>query len=239
LQKLLNLDSPLFYVKPGNYAINNLIMKTVFITGGSGYIGTRLIKELVTRKFRVIALVRAGSASKIPAGAETIIANPFDSDSFQHHVPRDCIFVQLLGVAHPSPKKAHLFKQIDLNSVVSSAIAASFAGVTHFIYVSVAMEPSSIMRAYQDVRKKGEVYCISSGLNCTFIRPWYVLGPGHRWPVLLLPVYAIARLVPSLKAKTEAFELVTINQMIDTLVKAVESVPRQLNVLEVADIKRS
>lgn len=41
------------------------------------------------------------------------------------------------------------------------------------------MAPSGFMKAYQDVRREGEEYCLNKNLNCTFIRPWYVLGPGH------------------------------------------------------------
>jgi hypothetical protein len=44
----------------------------------------------------------------------------------------------LLGVP-PSPKKAGLFKEIDLKSVKASADAATSANVLHFTYVSVAM----------------------------------------------------------------------------------------------------
>ena len=35
-----------------------------------------------------------------------------------------------------------------------------------------------------------------SRIPATFVRPWYVLGPGHRWPMLLKPMYALASMVP-------------------------------------------
>jgi len=41
-------------------------MQTVFITGGTGYMGKRLIKRLLERKYQVKALVRKGSEGKIP-----------------------------------------------------------------------------------------------------------------------------------------------------------------------------
>ena len=213
-------------------------MKTVFITGSTGYIGTRLIRSLLSNGHRVIALVRKGSESKV-LGCETVIGDPFDANSFQQHIPKDSVFVQLLGVSYPSPSKAEQFKQIDLRSVKTSADAASVAGVYHFIYISVSMVPSKIMEAYQDVRKEGEEYCIRKNLNCTFIRPWYVLGPGHRWPILLLPFYGIASLVPSWREKIKGMGLVTIFQMINTLVNAVESEPVKKKVIEIEEIKRN
>lgn len=214
-------------------------MKTVFITGSTGYMGKRLIKLLLEKNYRVISLVRAGSENKLPPGVEAIVANPFDAPSFAAAIPKDAVFVQLLGVPHPSPKKAEQFEQIDLRSIKASADAAAIAGVSKFIYVSVTMSPSKIMAAYQAVRKEGEAYCLSKNLNCTFIRPWYVLGPGHWWPILLLPGYAIAELVPAWRMQARAKTLVTINQMLNALMKAVESTDRGNHIIEIADIRKA
>lgn len=187
----------------------------------------------------MIALVRKGSETKVPAGAKIVIGDPFDAFSFQDAIAENAVFVQLLGVSHPSPKKKALFRTIDLVSVKASADAASVAKVSHFVYLSVAMSASKIMKDYQEVRAEGEAYCISKNLNCSFIRPWYVLGPGHWWPVLLLPFYGLAELVPSWRPSARAKGLVTINQMLRTLVNVVESEPRKLSVIEIAQIKKA
>ena len=214
-------------------------MKTIFITGSTGYIGSRLTKKLIERGYQVIAIVRKGSEHKVPDGAQIIVADPFDPSGFQNQIPKNSVFVQLLGVPHPSPRKKELFRRIDLRSVQASADAAAVAQVSHFVYVSVAMAESKIMKDYQDVRKQGENYCISKDLNCSFIRPWYVLGPGHLWPVLLLPLYGIAELHPSWKQKARTKALVTIRQMINTLIRIIESEPQKLRVIEIHQIRNS
>jgi len=214
-------------------------MKTVFITGSTGYIGTRLIKALFKKDHHVIALTRYGSERKAPDGCSVVIGDPFEASTFQQYIPEDAVFVQLLGVSHPSPTKAEQFKQIDLRSVKASADAAATAGVVHFIYVSVSMVSSKIMEEYQHVRKDGEEYLLSKNLNCTFIRPWYVVGPGHWWPIFLLPFYGIAFLVPAWKQKVKGMGLVTISQMISTLVKAIESVPEKKRIIEIEEIKQN
>jgi uncharacterized protein YbjT (DUF2867 family) len=201
---------------------NKINKPPVYITGGTGYIGSRLIKKLLSLNYHVIALVRKGSEHKVPTGVKVIVGNPFDAKTFSESIPVASIFIQLLGVSHPSPRKAHLFREIDLKSVKASADAASYAGVSLFIYVSVAQAPSKIMKDYQAVRKEGEKYCLNKNLSCTFIRPWYVLGPGHWWPIFLLPIYGLAELIPSLRPKARSKALVTIRQMLRTLVNAVE-----------------
>ena len=214
-------------------------MKEVFITGATGYIGKRLTKQLLQRGHRVIALVREGSEHKVVNGAEIVIADPFDPGSFQSFVPGNAVFVQLLGVPHPSPKKAKQFREIDLRSVKASADAAATAGVSHFVYISVAMAPSKLMAAYQAVRQEGEAYCKSKNLSCTFIRPWYVLGPGHYWPILLLPLYGIAELVPSWRQKARAMALVTLGQVLRTLISAVEAEPVSLRIVDTRQIRNT
>ncbi len=214
-------------------------MKNVFITGATGYIGKRLTKLLTQRRHTVTALVRKGSEHKVPAGVNVVTGDPFDPTSFQQFIPAGSVVVQLLGVSHPSPKKAQQFKDIDLQSVKATADAASAAGAAHFIYVSVAMEPSKLMQAYQEVRKEGEAWCRYKKLNCTFIRPWYVLGPGHWWPVILLPLYGLAEIIPSWRKKARAKALVTINQMLAALVNAVEAESSSLRILEIKDIRKA
>lgn len=214
-------------------------MAPVFITGGTGYMGKRLIKKLVARGCDVTALVRKGSEGKLPKGVRAIIADPFDANTFQQWIPKGAVYLQLLGVPHPSPRKAQLFRQIDLRSVTASADAAIAAKVSHFVYVSVAMTETKLMKDFQDVRREGEGYLLTKGFPCTFIRPWYVLGPGHWWPVFLLPAYGIAKLVPAWKEKAKAFGLVTIGQMIQTLADVAEAPPQRVRIIEIPQIGKS
>ena len=214
-------------------------MHPVFITGGTGYIGKRLIRKLVSLGYDVTALVRKGSENKLPAGIRTIIADPFDAPTFQQWIPAQAVFVQLLGVSHPSPRKKNLFRTIDLQSAKTSADAAATAQISHFVYVSVAMTASRIMKDFQEVRKEGEAYILSKNLPCTFIRPWYVVGPGHWWPLFLLPFYGIAELVPAWRPKARTFALVTINQLVNTLLATIQSAPQKLRIVEIQQIRKT
>jgi uncharacterized protein YbjT (DUF2867 family) len=110
------------------------------------------------------------------------------------------------------------------------------AGDGHFVYVSVA-RPAPMMQEYQQVRGKAERALDLSGLRRTIVRPWYVLGPGHRWPYALLPMCWILERVPSTRASAQRLGLVTIGEMVTTLVHAVEHPPRRARIVEVPDIR--
>src|SRR6185503_20237750 len=94
--------------------------RRVFVTGGSGYIGQRLIRALCARGHQVEAVVRAGSEKKLPAGCAPVIADALDGASYASHVSPDHTFVQLVGVAHPSPAKAQQFVKIDERSAMEA-----------------------------------------------------------------------------------------------------------------------
>lgn len=182
------------------------------------------------------ALARPGSETRLPAGCERVLGNALDARSFADRVAPADTFVQLVGVAHPSPAKAAQFRDVDLVSVAASVSAASSAGVRHFVYVSVA-RPAPVMRAYQEVRGQGEALVAASGLDATFLRPWYVLGPGHRWAGLLRPGYWILERLPATRQTALRLGLVTLAQMVRALVAAVEEPPRGIRVVEVPEIR--
>lgn len=54
----------------------------VFVTGGTGYIGSRVLPLLRKRGHEVKALVRKGSESKLPAGAIGVIGDALQIDSY-------------------------------------------------------------------------------------------------------------------------------------------------------------
>ncbi len=213
-------------------------MQTVFITGGTGYIGSRLIKELQKEgNFHVQALVRKGSENKLPAGCEVITGDALHADSYKDNIAKSAVFIHLVGVAHPSPSKKEQFKKIDLVSVHEAVKASTEQDVSHFIYLSVSMYPTKIMKVFQEVRAEGEQLLLASGLHTSFIRPWYVLGPGHWWPILLKPFFLIAKMIPSKKEAARQLDTVTIQQMIRTLMFAVKNQPLDNTVYDVQKIK--
>jgi uncharacterized protein YbjT (DUF2867 family) len=208
----------------------------VFITGGTGYMGSRLIPLLVGRGHEIKALVRKGSETKLPAGATPVVADPLRLDSYTEWVGGADTFVHLIGVAHPSPAKAKAFREIDLPSVQVAVKAARDGGIRQFVYLSVA-QPASMMQAFIAVRSEGERLIRESGISATFIRPWYVLGPGHRWAYALLPFYWLCERIPATRESARRLGLVTISQMLDTLVWAVENPANGVRILDVAKIR--
>ena len=210
--------------------------RRVFITGGTGYIGTGLIPILLERGHRVRALVRPGSKAKLPAACEVVSGNALDANSYRQLVRPADTFIHLVGVHHPSPSKAAEFRAIDLVSAREAISACAELGVHHFIYLSVA-HPAPLMKDYIAVRAECEQTIQDRHLNSTILRPWYVLGPGHRWPYALLPFYKACEWLPFTRAGALRLGLVTLEQLILALVEAVESPVQGTRIVGVPEIR--
>jgi uncharacterized protein YbjT (DUF2867 family) len=209
----------------------------VFVTGGTGYIGPPLISDLLGRGHAVRALVRPASETRLPAGAVPVIGNALDADTWAGAVGPADTLVHLVGTPHPNPSKAREFERVDLASIHAAVRAALAAHVRHFVYVSVA-HPARVMRAYIAVRQEGERLLRESGLPTTVLRPWYILGPGHRWPYMLVPVYALLSRLPATAEGARRLGLVTRGQMVSALVRAIEDPPQTgVRVIGVPEIR--
>jgi uncharacterized protein YbjT (DUF2867 family) len=212
--------------------------RRVFVTGGTGFMGRYLIPELARRGHIVRALVRPGSENKLPSGCTPVPGNALERDSYAAAVPPADTFVHLIGVTHPNPAKVDEFRAVDIGAAHAAIAAAVEARVRHFVYMSVA-QPAPVMRAYIAMRAECEQELRTSGLAATIVRPWYVLGPGRRWPYFLVPVYWIMERIPSTRESAARLGLLTIDQMVAALAGAIENPAHGIRILGVPEIRRA
>jgi uncharacterized protein YbjT (DUF2867 family) len=208
----------------------------VFISGGTGYVGRRLLPELLRQGHAVRALVRPGSEDKICGQCAVTTGDVLNSQTFSMAVPPADTFIHLVGVPRPAPWKGKAFRALDLPSLRASLAAAQEANIQHFVYISVA-QPAPVMKAYVQVRSECEALIQASGLSATILRPWYIIGPGHYWPMALWPVYKLLEYVPATMASTRRLGLVTIQQMVAALVWTVEPPVDGIRIVDVPGIR--
>ena len=217
------------------------LARRVFVTGGTGYIGRALLEALVTRGHTVTALVRPGGSSRLAPGVAYVVGDALDASTYVREIPPADTLVQLVGTPRPGPGKSAEYARVDLPAGLAAVEAAMGARVRHLVYVSVA-QPAPVMKPYILARSAVETQireaCGQAWLSATILRPWYVVGPGHRWPVVLKPVYALARKLPWTRAGARRLGLVTQAQMIGALVEAIEHPPDDVTGPRVWEVPR-
>ena len=210
----------------------------VLVTGGTGYVGRPLAASLVERGHRVRVLCRPESLDRVAPGAEPVLGDALSATSIAAAAVDGGTLVHLVGTPHPSPAKAVAFESVDLASIRASVAASRAAGIAHLVYVSVA-HPAPVMQAYVEARTRGEEAIAASGLTATILRPWYVLGPGHRWPSVLVPVAKLFEWLPWTRESARRLGFVTLRQMVTALVRAIEvpPAPADRRIVEVPAIR--
>lgn len=84
--------------------------RSVFVTGGTVYLGQRLIQELLTRGHRVRALTRPGSGGRLPPNCVTVLGDALDPASYQNQIHTLDTFCAIGGSwAPPIRSKPHSF----------------------------------------------------------------------------------------------------------------------------------
>jgi uncharacterized protein YbjT (DUF2867 family) len=170
-------------------------VSSVFVTGGTGYLGRPLIAALIAGGRPVDALVRKGSEGRLPAGARAVFGDALEAATFADAINPGSTIVHLVG---------------------------------------------PVMKTYIAARVAGEALVAATGIPATILRPWYVLGPGHRWPYAIVPFYALLRALPPTREGALRLGLVSRRAMVAALVRAVETAPAGgVRIVEVPEIRGS
>ena len=93
------------------------------------------------------------------------------------------------------------------------------------------------MQSYIEVRRRCEGRLVLFGLPVSILRPSYVLGERLWWPYALLPLYAAAERIRSLRAGALRLGLVTKDEMVSALVWAVGNPPLSIQTLPVPQMR--
>ena len=177
-------------------------MKKILITGGSGFIGSKLINHLSESDYSIRMLSRNPNPSN-----ETVCC-----DLGQDKIPNsvfnsvDTVF-HLAGYAHDLNNSIHseyLYRAINVDATIDLAELAVDNGVERFVYVSSVKaggpsasgdcmaekdqkEPEGI---YGKTKREAEIKLLDighhSGMHVSIVRPALVYGPGVKGNLQLM-----------------------------------------------------
>ena len=150
---------------------------SLFVTGGSGYIGRHLLRSLDSHRYsKIVYLSRAAPASA-PSG-EVIRADLLEGSAYAEAL-KGCDTVLHMAAVTGKSRPAEYFR-VNREGTRMLIGECCRAGVRRFIYVStIAVKFRDQHRYYYAQSKcQAEELVRSSGLQYTIVRPTMVMGKG-------------------------------------------------------------
>lgn len=167
----------------------------VFITGGSGFVGQELIRQLLKAGHQVKALVRNLNSLSQP-DIETVIG-----DATQPHTLKDCLtgsdaVIHLVGIIKESPTKGITFRRLHHEATTSMVNAAQEQGVQRYLQMSANGTRENAQTAYHQTKWSAEQVVSSSSLDWTIFRPSLIYGPNDEFINMLAKLIKLLPVVP-------------------------------------------
>ena len=151
----------------------------ILVTGGTGFVGTHLCRELHERGHDVTALSRTPSDADLPDGVETAIGDVTARDSIDHAFEDQDVVINLVSLSplyKPTGKKSH--EEVHLGGTRNVVAAAEDHGLRKIVQMSALGADPNGPTAYIRAKGKAEEVVRSSDLAWAIFRPSVIFGDG-------------------------------------------------------------
>ena len=147
----------------------------IFVTGGSGFVGTYIVRDLAGRGEGVRSLSRSGTS--LVDGVEGVRGDILDPESLSTAMDGCDVVIHLVGIIDEKPSEGITFERVyeeGTRNVVDAAVAAR---VDTFVYMSANGVRENGVSAYQTGKWAAEEMVRAAGFrSSTVFRPSLVFG---------------------------------------------------------------
>jgi nucleoside-diphosphate-sugar epimerase len=151
-------------------------LPTLAVTGGTGFVGSHLIRLARERRYPVRALTRAWKP--LEDGVEWVEGTLDREDSLQRLCAASDAAIHIAGAINAPTRSA--FEAVNAGGTASMVDAARKAGLRRFIHISSLSAREPQLSNYGWSKAKSERIVAASGLDWTIIRPPAIYGAGDR-----------------------------------------------------------
>ena len=151
----------------------------VLVTGGTGFIGEKLCRELDERGHDVIALARDPAEADLPASVERATGDVTTYRSIEGAFEDQDIVVNLVALSPLfKPRGGASHESVHLGGTENVVRAAEEHGVSRIVQMSALGADPDGPTAYIRTKGRAEAVVRDSGLDWTLVRPSVVFGDG-------------------------------------------------------------
>jgi uncharacterized protein YbjT (DUF2867 family) len=150
----------------------------VFVTGGSGFVGSAVIGELLARGHSVNAVIHRGDLPTTSPELQEIRGDLFSAAALDRGMSKCAVVIHLVGVIMEKPSKGITFDRVHYEGTRAVVDAARRNGIDRFIHMSALGTRPNAASRYHQTKWCAEEYVRQSGTDWTSFRPALIHGPG-------------------------------------------------------------
>jgi NAD+-dependent farnesol dehydrogenase len=117
----------------------------IFLTGGTGFLGNELLKELQSRKHDLTVLVRSPAKSSFPPSVKLVAGSIENLNSYRSALQNQDVFVHVAALVKMWVRDRKQFDRVNVEATENALQAAVDGGIRKFVYASsfMALGPSN------------------------------------------------------------------------------------------------
>jgi len=153
----------------------------ILVTGGTGYVGSRLVRKLIEQEKDVRLLVRDPVAARkeFPHGVAFARGDVTAPETLPAALAGVETVIHLVAIIRERGDST--FEKVNYQGTVAIVDAEKTAGVRRHLQMSALGALPDPNFPYQDTKYRAEQYVKASGLDWTIFRPSLIFGPGDQF----------------------------------------------------------
>ena len=190
-------------------------VKSVFVTGATGFVGHALLQRLCAEGHIVRCLVRRGSEGDLRGfGAITRIEGDVVSRRGLAEGLAGCdAAIHLVGIIREHRAAGVTFERVHVEGTQNVLEAAKAAGVTRYVHMSALGTRPGAASRYHRTKWAAEEAVRASGLAWTIFRPSIIYGPGDGFVTMLASMVRRLPAVPVIGSGRQRVQPIAVEQV--------------------------
>jgi len=193
----------------------------ILVTGGTGFVGTHLIRRMRKEGLSVRAVVRNPDKAQAlkDLGVEVVKGDVSDKASLEKATVGCDRVVHLVGIIQEAPGAT--FQGVHVEGTRNVIDAAKKAGVRHFFYQSALGARPGASSAYHRTKWEAEELVRASRIPYMILRPSLIYGPGDQFTIRLSEMIRLSPVLPVIGTGKSKVQPIFIEDVVSCIVKAV------------------